>query len=175
MINNYGKPTDNVLLSMSGRRRVAKVARASGCMRKTCRHIRKNGSAAICCPRHCYNQPRIAREGEPDCDASHFVIDALFTTITNANFYNDSLDGFIRKAFELKNILAGTAKETRNELARPPASGIFSPHQTRPTNVNHSPVSLPNRTRIYTRAETTCDIWLQRGCRLTPARRESRI
>lgn len=49
--------------------------------------------------------------GEPDREASHFVIDALFTTITNANFDNDSLDGYIRRAFELKNLLAGKAKK----------------------------------------------------------------
>lgn len=49
--------------------------------------------------------------GEPDGEASHFVIDALFTTITNANFDNDSLDGYIRRAFVLKNLLAGKAKK----------------------------------------------------------------
>lgn len=43
-------------------------------------------------------------------DASHEVIDALFTTITNANFDNDSLDGFIRRAFEVKASLAETAR-----------------------------------------------------------------
>ncbi|MBP3298673.1 MAG: hydroxylamine reductase [Muribaculaceae bacterium] len=43
-------------------------------------------------------------------EASHEVIDALFTTITNANFDNDSLDGFIRRAFEVKANLAETAR-----------------------------------------------------------------
>lgn len=43
--------------------------------------------------------------------ASRFIIDALFTTITNADFDNDMLDGFIRRAFELKNILCGQAKK----------------------------------------------------------------
>ena len=38
-------------------------------------------------------------------DASHQVIDALFTTITNANFDDESLDGFIRRAFEMKREL----------------------------------------------------------------------
>ncbi len=38
-------------------------------------------------------------------DASHQVMDALFTTITNANFDNPSLDGFIRRAFQMKREL----------------------------------------------------------------------
>lgn len=44
-------------------------------------------------------------------EASHFVMDALFTTITNANFDNDSLDGYIGRAFELKRRLLDTAAE----------------------------------------------------------------
>jgi hydroxylamine reductase len=70
---------------------------------------------------------RAMREkGEPDRDTSHFVIDALFTTITNANFDNDSLDGFIRKAFELKNVLAGTAKKRGIELPDLPQVEFFA-------------------------------------------------
>lgn len=68
----------------------------------------------------------LREKGEPDRDASHFVIDALFTTITNANFDNDSLDGFIRKAFELKNILAGTAKKQGIELPDLPQVEFFA-------------------------------------------------
>lgn len=44
-------------------------------------------------------------------EASHFIIDALFATITNANFDNDMLDGYVRRAFELKNLLCGQAKK----------------------------------------------------------------
>lgn len=55
-------------------------------------------------------------KGEPSRDASHFVIDALFTTITNANFDNAFLDDFIRRAFQIKNLLAGTAKKQGIEL-----------------------------------------------------------
>lgn len=44
-------------------------------------------------------------------DDSRFIINALFTTITNANFDNDSLDEYIREAFRRKNFLAGTAKK----------------------------------------------------------------
>lgn len=58
----------------------------------------------------------LREKGEPSREASLFVIDALFTTITNANFDNDSLDKYISRAFELKNILAGTAKKQAVEL-----------------------------------------------------------
>ena len=47
---------------------------------------------------------RILREeGADDRDASHFIVDALFTTITNANFDNSMLDDYISKGLELKN------------------------------------------------------------------------
>lgn len=55
---------------------------------------------------------RILREkGAADRAASHFIIDALFTTITNANFDNPMLDDFISKGLEMKNELIGTAKK----------------------------------------------------------------
>lgn len=44
-------------------------------------------------------------------EASRFIIDALFTTITNANFDNPMLDGYITRAFELKNLACGQAKK----------------------------------------------------------------
>ncbi|MBD5201753.1 MAG: hydroxylamine reductase [Bacteroides sp.] len=49
--------------------------------------------------------------GASRCDADHQVIDALFTTITNANFDNPSLDGFIRRAFEMKRELIAQCRE----------------------------------------------------------------
>ena len=55
-------------------------------------------------------------KAEPSHEASRFVVDALFTTITNANFDNPSLDVYIIRAFELKNILAGKAKRQGIEL-----------------------------------------------------------
>lgn len=55
-------------------------------------------------------------KAEPSHEASRFVVDALFTTITNANFDNPSLDGYIIRAFELKNLLAGKAKKQGIEL-----------------------------------------------------------
>ena len=48
----------------------------------------------------------LREKGEPSRESSHLVIDALFTTITNANFDNPSLDDYISRAFELKNLLA---------------------------------------------------------------------
>lgn len=58
----------------------------------------------------------LREKGEPSREASHLVIDALFTTITNANFDNPSLDDYIRRAFEVKNLLAGKAKKQEIEL-----------------------------------------------------------
>ncbi len=51
----------------------------------------------------------LRRHGQPSREASHEVMDALFTTITNVNFDNDSLDDFIRRAFEVKKDLLDKA------------------------------------------------------------------
>ncbi len=60
---------------------------------------------------------RILREkGAADRSASRFIIDALFATITNANFDNAMLDGFIDKGLEMKNELIGTAKKRGIDL-----------------------------------------------------------
>lgn len=58
----------------------------------------------------------LREKGEPDREASRFICDALFATITNANFDNPSLDRFIERAFVLKNLLAGKAKKQAIEL-----------------------------------------------------------
>ena len=50
-------------------------------------------------------------KGAAQRNADHQIIDALFTTITNANFDNDSLDGFIRRAFQVKRELIARCKE----------------------------------------------------------------
>ncbi|MCM1163516.1 MAG: hydroxylamine reductase [Muribaculaceae bacterium] len=63
----------------------------------------------------------LREKDEPSDEASRFVVDALFTTITNANFDNDMLDRYITRAFEIKNILAGTAKKQGIELPDNPA------------------------------------------------------
>ena len=49
--------------------------------------------------------------GAAQRDASHQVVDALFTTITNANFDNPSLDGYIRRAFQMKRELKAKCEE----------------------------------------------------------------
>ena len=53
----------------------------------------------------------LRERGNPDIEASRFIVDALFTTITNANFDDSSLDSYIRKAFVIKNIVCGTAEK----------------------------------------------------------------
>ena len=58
--------------------------------------------------------------GAAQRDASHQVIDALFTTITNANFDNDSLDGFIRRAFQMKRELKAKCEELGIEIPDAP-------------------------------------------------------
>ena len=55
---------------------------------------------------------RLLRDkGVADHEASVFIVDGLFTTITNANFDNRMLDEYLDRAVELKNILIGTAKK----------------------------------------------------------------
>ena len=58
--------------------------------------------------------------GAAQRDASHQVIDALFTTITNANFDNPSLDGFIRRAFQMKRELKVKCEELGIEIPDAP-------------------------------------------------------
>ena len=58
--------------------------------------------------------------GAAQRNASHQVIDALFTTITNANFDNDSLDGFIRRAFQMKRELKAKCEELGIEIPDAP-------------------------------------------------------
>ena len=59
-------------------------------------------------------------------EANHTVIDSLFTTITNANFDNDSLDDYIRRAFEVKQHLLGVAKENGVTLPELPQIEFFA-------------------------------------------------
>ena len=63
---------------------------------------------------------KLREAGAAQRDASHQVIDALFTTITNANFDNDSLDGFIRRAFQMKRELKAKCKELGIEIPDAP-------------------------------------------------------
>lgn len=59
-------------------------------------------------------------KGAPQRNADHQIIDALFTTITNANFDNESLDGFIRRAFQMKRELIAKCKELGIEIPDAP-------------------------------------------------------
>ena len=65
------------------------------------------------------------RVGNADPVVSRFIADALFTTITNANFDNDMLDGYLDRAFELKNIAIGTAKKEGIELPDLPEVSFY--------------------------------------------------
>lgn len=49
-------------------------------------------------------------------EADKFILDALFCTITNANFDNDAIDGRIARSFAIKSELAETAKKNGVEL-----------------------------------------------------------
>ena len=64
----------------------------------------------------------LRKNGEADREADHQVIDALFTTITNANFDNPSLDDYIRRAFEVKRELK--AKCEKAGIAVPDAPEV---------------------------------------------------
>lgn len=84
-------------------------------------------------------------KAEPSHEASRFVVDALFTTITNANFDNLSLDGYIIRAFELKNILAGKAKKQGIELPDlPQVEFLASPDDAMALEAVTSVLAEPN-------------------------------
>ena len=54
----------------------------------------------------------LRQKGLSSREASHEVIDDLFATITNANFDNDSLDGFIHRTFDVKKRLIDASVPT---------------------------------------------------------------
>lgn len=49
-------------------------------------------------------------------EASRFVIDALFCTITNANFDDSAIEARIKKGIEIRNLLIGEAKKREISL-----------------------------------------------------------
>ncbi len=59
---------------------------------------------------------KLREKGSESREASRFVLDALFCTITNANFDNDAISAKIKRAFEIKNELIGTAKKKEISL-----------------------------------------------------------
>lgn len=68
----------------------------------------------------------LREKGLASREASHEVIDALFTTITNANFDDASLDDFIRSAFDVKKRLIETAKDNGVALPDLPQIEFFA-------------------------------------------------
>lgn len=68
----------------------------------------------------------LRRTGEPVLDASRLVVDSLFTTITNANFDNDFLGEFVKRAFDMKDFVCGTAKKRGIELPDMPQVEFFA-------------------------------------------------
>ncbi|MDE6429722.1 MAG: hydroxylamine reductase [Duncaniella sp.] len=68
----------------------------------------------------------LREKGLASREASHEVIDALFTTITNANFDDASLDDFIRRAFDVKKRLIETAKDNGVALPDLPQIEFFA-------------------------------------------------
>ncbi|MDE6061816.1 MAG: hydroxylamine reductase, partial [Duncaniella sp.] len=68
----------------------------------------------------------LREKGLASREASHEVIDALFTTITNANFDDASLDDFIRRAFDVKKRLMETAKDNGVALPDLPQIEFFA-------------------------------------------------
>lgn len=63
---------------------------------------------------------QLRHKDAPSREASHFIIDALFTTITNADFDNDMLDRYLTRALQLKTVLEGTVKKLGMEPAYMP-------------------------------------------------------
>lgn len=53
----------------------------------------------------------LREKGDPDIKASRQILDALFCTITNANFNDQAIEQRIATALAVKNELIGTAKK----------------------------------------------------------------
>ena len=67
----------------------------------------------------------LREKGTADNEIDHFVLDALFCTITNANFDDEAIIVRIKKAFEIKNILVGIAKKRNIALPDMPEVAYF--------------------------------------------------
>lgn len=64
----------------------------------------------------------LRKKGDADNQASRFVLDALFCTITNANFDNSAIEARIKKAVEIRNELMAAAK--KREITLPDADEL---------------------------------------------------
>ena len=106
----------------------------------------------------------------PSREASHFIIDALFTTITNANFDNPMLDDYITQAFKLKTSFADKRKRRKS---RSPVSrkSSFRPRPTNMKRLKRSQVFSPKKRR-HPRPQTARCLRLQRHGSLRPSCRE---
>ena len=71
----------------------------------------------------------LREKGKADVEASRQILDALFSTITNANFDDKAIEERIGNALKKKNELIGTAKKRGIELPQMPEV-IFEPSST---------------------------------------------
>lgn len=65
----------------------------------------------------------LREKGDADVKASRLILDALFCTITNANFDDEAIAGRIDRMFAEKNRLIGTAKKREISLPEMPEVG----------------------------------------------------
>lgn len=69
---------------------------------------------------------KLRETGAPVVEASRLICYGLFATITNANFDNAAIDEYVRKAFEMKDYVCGTAKKRGIELPDKPEVEFFA-------------------------------------------------
>ena len=63
---------------------------------------------------------RLRQDGAPDQEADAFVLEALFTTVTNVNFDADRIEGQIRRGAELGKRLQGVYEQVCKDLGKEP-------------------------------------------------------
>lgn len=69
----------------------------------------------------------LRKKGDADRAASRFILDALFCTITNANFDNSAIENRIKRGIEIRNHIIGEAK--KREIGLPNADELKeNPH-----------------------------------------------
>ncbi len=75
-----------------------------------------------------WHADRAAKQGIRDGEVNEFVIQGLFTTITNVDFDPDRLEKLIRKAAEIKQKAAGLADQPEGDI---PAAAAWEPASNR--------------------------------------------
>ncbi len=68
---------------------------------------------------------RLAKQGYDDRDAGRYVVQALFTTVTNVNFTPESIAEWIRKGLTIRERLAGKLKSLSGDASHLPAAAVF--------------------------------------------------